>query len=121
MDQTLVGIYFTALIASTASAGIIHRIGHRIGLTDKPNARSSHRRITPKGGGVGILLAFVIVAITYYSHIWFWLPATVLSLLSLCSDRFEISPVARLTIQFAASMILLAGIGSVDVSPVTVR
>src|SRR3990172_12229084 len=44
-------------------AATISRIGHRLALIDNPNIRSSHSLPTPRGGGIGIWLAFVIIGL----------------------------------------------------------
>jgi len=44
-------------------AAIISRIGHRLALIDNPNIRSPHSLPTPRGGGIGIWLAFVIIGV----------------------------------------------------------
>jgi Fuc2NAc and GlcNAc transferase len=81
---------------------------------DHPNKRSSHHQPTPKGGGIGILAAFLICSLfTKISH-WFWFPALSISLLGLFSDRFEISPQPRLLIQFITAFFIIIGIGGLD-------
>ena len=50
-----------ALLSAAAVWGMI-----RVGAVDTPGARSSHTRPTPKGGGVGIVLAFLVgMAVLY--------------------------------------------------------
>jgi len=48
-------LYFVCFILAGAGAWIIGNYGHKLGLLDKPNERSSHRKATPKGSGIGIL------------------------------------------------------------------
>ncbi|HEY0181236.1 MAG TPA: undecaprenyl/decaprenyl-phosphate alpha-N-acetylglucosaminyl 1-phosphate transferase, partial [Rhodopila sp.] len=38
----------------------------RVGVMDTPGARSSHTRPTPKGGGVGIVAAFLVGIVVLY-------------------------------------------------------
>ncbi len=45
--------------------GQLIRLAPRIGLLDRPNARSSHTRVTPRGGGIGF-----VVAITLAIALW---------------------------------------------------
>jgi len=40
-------------------AWVISRWGPRLGVLDKANHRSSHQGVVPKGGGIGILAAFL--------------------------------------------------------------
>jgi len=81
-------LYLIGLILGGTGAWILNKWGYVFGLVDKPTDRRSHERPTPKGGGVGILAAF-------------------LALLSLLGDKIEISPKIRLPIQFIAALILV--------------
>ena len=81
-----------------------------MGLVDVPNSRSSHAVPTPKGGGIGILGAFLACAASFDLSPFFWGPIFVLSVVSLIGDRIDIHPVIRLIIQFGAAFIVLAGL-----------
>src|SRR4030066_893408 len=63
-------IIFIAIIFpflfSLFCAAAISRIGHRLALIDNPNIRSSHSLPTPRGGGIGIWLAFVIIGFFFF-------------------------------------------------------
>src|SRR4030066_1009586 len=60
-------IIFIAIILpflfSLFCAAAISRIGHRLALIDNPNIRISHSLPTPRGRGIGIWLAFVIIGL----------------------------------------------------------
>jgi len=77
---------------------------------DVPNERSSHEIAipVPKGGGIGILAAFVLGSIWLGISASFWLSATLLALLSFFGDRVDISPKLRLLVQFIAALTLLS-------------
>jgi UDP-N-acetylmuramyl pentapeptide phosphotransferase/UDP-N-acetylglucosamine-1-phosphate transferase len=53
-------------IFSLFCAATISKIGHRLALIDNPNIRSSHSLPTPRGGGIGIWLAFVIIGLFFF-------------------------------------------------------
>ncbi len=54
-----------ATLMALLSAGVV-RAMIRVAVMDQPDARKSHDRPTPKGGGVGIVVAFLVgVAILY--------------------------------------------------------
>ncbi len=57
----------------------ISRFGGRLGLMNHPKWKSSHVRVTPKGGGLGILAAFCAVSIWTGLPVWFWLATLILS------------------------------------------
>ena len=92
-----------------AGAWFISKYGHHFELLDKPNDRSSHSSATPKGGAVGILAAFILVSLFLKLPVTFWMPAAILSIVSFLGDRFDISPLFRLLLQFTASIVLLLG------------
>ena len=53
-------LYLASLLFGAAGAVLAARLGPGIGLLDQPKARSSHTVPTPKGGGVGLLAAFIV-------------------------------------------------------------
>jgi Fuc2NAc and GlcNAc transferase len=88
-----------SLGCGAAGAWAIMHWAPALGLLDRPNERSSHSRVTPKGGGIGILLAWVLAAVWLGIPWWFWLPLTFLSMISLIGDRLHLSQILRLAIQ----------------------
>ena len=89
------------------------RWGWRLGLVDRPSARSSHSRPTPKGGGIGIAAAFLLSAAWLGLPAPFWLPLGLLAGLSFRNDQVEIPPKLRLSAQFvlAGIMVVATGLG----------
>lgn len=61
----------------------------------------------PKGGGVGILGAFIMVCVLVNAPLHFWGPVFFLSLLSLFSDRNHLNPGLRLVVQFVVAVFFL--------------
>jgi UDP-N-acetylmuramyl pentapeptide phosphotransferase/UDP-N-acetylglucosamine-1-phosphate transferase len=55
-------LYLVSLILGGIGAWVINRWGYVFGLVDKPTDRSSHGSPTPKGGGIGILAAFILAS-----------------------------------------------------------
>jgi len=80
-----------------------------MGLLDRSNDRSSHKGVVPRGGGIGILVTFLLASWVLGLPLLFWISIGVISLLSFYGDRKEISPRVRLAIQFLAGILLLAG------------
>ena len=74
---------------------------------DTPNERSSHLVPTPKGGGMGILAAFLCVSLSLKINFFFFMPIVVVSLLGLVSDRLELGPVFRLCVQGCMSLVIV--------------
>jgi len=102
-------IYILCIGLSGAGAWLVGKFGHRLELLDKPNGRSSHRVATPKGGGIGILAGFIISALLLKVSVFLWIPATLLSVISLAGDRYHLPPLIRLIFQFTASFVFLFG------------
>ncbi len=101
-------LYTLCLILGAAGALLIGRYADKIGLIDAPNHRSSHSIPTPKGGGIGILIAFILLCVATHQSLLFILPVIVISLLGLFSDRIELSPLLRLFLQFCAAALIIS-------------
>lgn len=56
----LIIIFLLAFIASVALTGLLRRYALAASLLDIPNARSSHSLPTPRGGGVAIVIVFLL-------------------------------------------------------------
>jgi len=100
-------LYILCLAFGGVGAWFISRWGKRLGLLDRSNNRSSHRGVVPKGGGIGILAAFLIASFFIRIPSTFWIPATFLALFSLLGDKVDFSPKIRLPLQFIAALILV--------------
>jgi UDP-N-acetylmuramyl pentapeptide phosphotransferase/UDP-N-acetylglucosamine-1-phosphate transferase len=79
-----------AALVTWLLVGQLIRLAPRLGLLDRPNERSSHTRVTPRGGGIGF-----VVAIALGLAVWaVWgAPSTAAGDLQ---DGFGLGPAARL-------------------------
>lgn len=108
---------FLGLFLGGAGAWFMSRYAFSLGLVDFPNNRSSHSRPTPRGGGVGLLLTFLVVSSFFTcAPLSFWLPATFLALVSFFDDRLDLSPRVRLLFQFGAAATVVLGAGFNELS-----
>lgn len=104
------GYIVLGLFLGGAGAWLISRYGSYLGVVDVPNSRSSHTRPTPRGGGVGLLLTFMVVSLTVAGiPLSLWLPAAFLGLVSFFDDRLDLRPGTRLFFQFGAATIVVLG------------
>lgn len=103
-------LFLMASIIGGIGGWSVAKWGRRLSLLDRPNERSSHKGVVPKGGGIGILAAFFVCSIILSVPKSFWIPAVSLSLFSLWGDRSEIRARTRLLFQFVAGTTLLMGI-----------
>ena len=108
--MTGAALYFlTGLLLSIPCCILVPRYLARAGFLDLPGARSSHVRPTPKGGGVGLVVAFVWVAVVIGLPLFFWLPLLALAILSFVNDLRSLSAGVRLAAQFMAALLALGG------------
>ena len=92
-------------------ARAIQTYGYHFGIVDVPNERSSHHKIIPKGGGIGILAAFVFCSILSGLPKTFWVSGLGLALVSFVGDRLDITPKVRLMVQFGCGLVFLSSAG----------
>ena len=110
-DSALI-IFFSFTLSVICSA-FISRFGNKLSLIDKPSERSSHLRPTPRGGGIGIWLSFILIGIFIANNIIFTTIAGIAGLVGLLEDRFTISSKVRLAVQLALSfsaVIMFSGV-----------
>jgi UDP-N-acetylmuramyl pentapeptide phosphotransferase/UDP-N-acetylglucosamine-1-phosphate transferase len=58
--QSIAAYASGAAVVSAAVVALLVKLAPRIGLLDRPNGRSLHKNITPRGGGIGFVLAVAI-------------------------------------------------------------
>jgi Fuc2NAc and GlcNAc transferase len=88
-------------------AWLIASMPFRERLLDVPNERGSHTIPTPRGGGVGILAAFILAGLTLRIPTTFLFAAILISGVSFFGDYFRISVTFRLMIQIFSTGIFL--------------
>jgi UDP-N-acetylmuramyl pentapeptide phosphotransferase/UDP-N-acetylglucosamine-1-phosphate transferase len=85
-------------------------------LVDIPNDRSSHTQPTPRGGGLGFIIAFVITSWlscllptsqvnTPIELAWLWLILTPLATIGICDDRWSLPSTWRYLVQLLTATI----------------
>ena len=102
--STVALIIFLSFTLSVICSALISRYGHRLSLFDKPNERSSHLHPTPRGGGIGIWVSFIVIGIFLVKNVLLTIAAGLIGLLGLLEDRFTISSKLRLIVQLFLSM-----------------
>ena len=83
------------------------RIADKCNIIDKPNERSSHTRITLRGGGIifyfGVLPYFLT---SHFEYPWFMLALTLITFISFVDDIRSTSQVLRLVFHFSAMALM---------------
>ena len=80
MIFTIIGISITL---GSLGAWLIMNYGSWFGTNDIPNNRSSHVSAVPKGGGIGILMALIVVSNILSIPSGLWVSAAIISIISL--------------------------------------
>ena len=105
-----------SLISAAAASwmlldGLIPRLQQQ--LLDQPNARSSHRQPTPRGGGLAFVvvscLASLLALLLHPGSAAEWIPVQCLplALVGLLDDRFNLPAGLRYGVQLATAVLLL--------------
>ena len=108
---------------SLFATSLLARHGARLGLQDLPNARSSHQRPTPRGGGIAILAAFLVAlpwalpggAAAATPLAASLAAAVLLALVGLADDRFGLGLAVRLAAQSVAMLALLLALAHIAI------
>lgn len=120
-----VGLIAIVGLVSCLGTALVRRYALARGLMDTPNARSSHVLPTPRGGGVAIVLSFVLV-LPVLTHVLDVLPANALwallgggalvAVVGFIDDHRHIEARWRLLTHFAAAIWVLLWLGVPSVS-----
>jgi len=83
----------------------------KFGLIDIPNGRSSHNNHTPKGAGIGFVLAIVFISPFLYSsilkeYIWVFLAIFLVFIVGILDDRHDVSPKSKFVVIIIATFLL---------------
>ena len=100
-------LVLAAIFLGAFGAWFMARFAFAIGAIDAPNARSSHLTPTPRGGGLGILAAFLVSALSLSASWSLWVPAASLAVISFFDDRLDLSARFRLIAQCLAAFIAI--------------
>lgn len=98
------------LIAAWLATAMVLRHASVLGLVHQPNHRSSHTRITPHGGGLGIVIASCLLPLVYFlqgqvNPMILWVPALalIIAVTGLLDDIRNLS--ARLRLMFQSVVV----------------
>ena len=119
--------YFIIAIILLALELLYFKIASHYNIIDKPNHRSSHTKITLRGGGIIFPIAFVLYIVMSIIHrkewfvpeqFWsFGLGLFLLSTISFLDDILDLSTKLRLVFHFLSVVLLIYFLGLWDVLP----
>ena len=95
------------IFLSAVCSFVISKCGIKSAFIDKPNERSSHSTPTPRGGGIGMLLAFIVVGFLFIQNHAIVSVVGCAGILGLLEDRFTFSSQLRLFIQTILSILAI--------------
>ena len=99
--------YLIVLVLLFLAELFYFRIADEYNIIDKPNERSSHTRITLRGGGIifyfGVLAYFLT---NHFEYPWFMLALTLITLISFIDDVRSTSQALRLVFHFSAMALM---------------
>lgn len=119
-------LVFASFLLSLLSVALIkQRFSQH--LLDIPNERSSHTQPTPRGGGLGFIIAFALTSLSaaIFPHLpssshsqlvypnlsWLWLILTPLAIVGIIDDRRSVPAGLRYLVQLVVSGIAVACFG----------
>lgn len=101
-------LFFTLLLAEL----LYFRIAGKFNIIDKPNERSSHKRIVLRGGGIIFLIGVWIWSVIFrFQYPWFWVGLTLVALVSFIDDIRSLPDSVRLIVQFVAMFLMFYQFG----------
>lgn len=110
----------TALVISFFATPFVIRLAKKWGMIDDPKTHKHpkviHEYPVPRGGGLAIFIGIVISALLFLpadKHlVGILLGSTVIVILGLLDDKYDLNPHLRLLVQFlAAGIPIMAGVG----------
>ena len=101
-------MYYLIVLVLLFSAELFYfRIADKCNIIDKPNERSSHTRITLRGGGIIFYFGVLVYFLTnHYEYPWFILALTLITLISFIDDIRSTSQALRLVFHFSAMALM---------------
>jgi len=110
VSESLVWVALATTLAALLLVGLVREIAVRHGVLDHPTGRSSHAVATPRGGGLGVLLAALPICVWRASHppswpvLWTLAGAAIVAVVGWADDRQSLPVRARLAAHLVAAL-----------------
>jgi Fuc2NAc and GlcNAc transferase len=113
-------------LAALVLTGLVRRYALAANLLDVPNSRSSHTRVTPRGGGLAIVAALlaglvILAGLRVVPSQLAWaalIGGGLVAATGFLDDRGHVHPALRLAAHFAAAGVVLVALGGLPPLPV---
>ncbi|MGJ8745223.1 MraY family glycosyltransferase [Polaribacter sp.] len=100
--------YLLVLFVLIASSYLYLKLAKKYNIIDKPNERSSHTKITVRGGGIVFTIAIVLFyLLNNYQYPYFFTGVFIISVVSFLDDIYTLSSKLRFPFQFFAVFLIL--------------
>ena len=111
-----------ACVLTLALTPALRAAARRLGLLDRPNPRSSHQTVVPRGGGVAIALGSLGALALAGTGLGgratpVLLGAVALAAVGLCDDRFSLPAGVRVAAQLLVAFAVVFALGGLDRAP----
>lgn len=104
--------YLLVLVILIISSIVYLKLAVKYKIIDKPNQRSSHTKLTVRGGGIVFPIAvFLFFVLNDFQYPFFTIGVFILSIVSFLDDIYSLSSKLRFSIQFIGVLLLLYQIG----------
>jgi len=83
------------------------KVANHFNIIDRPNERSSHSKVTLRGGGIIFYFGVVIYFVkSDFQYPWFFVGLTLMTIVSFLDDIFTLSNKVRLFIHFSSVLLM---------------
>jgi len=104
----MINVLVVSFLISLFASFLVWKYGFIFGFVDIPNKRSSHKKITPRGGGIGVTLSLCFITLIYVKDLYgVILISVILSLFSLIDDRVNLPVFLRFIMELLSSIIVV--------------
>lgn len=99
--------YLIVFLLLLATELVYFRVADEFSIIDKPNERSSHSRVTIRGGGIIFVLGVMLYSLSnHFEYLWFVIGLMGIAGISFLDDIKGVTPVVRLFFHFIALWLL---------------
>ena len=99
--------YIIVLVLLFLTELFYFKLANKFNIIDKPNERSSHRKVTLRGGGIIFYFgALVYFLANHWEYPWFIVALTLITFISFVDDIHSTSQSLRLVFHFAAMVLM---------------
>lgn len=109
-------VYIITFIASLLSELGYFKLAKHFGIVDRPNERSSHKRVTLRGGGIIFFFGIIIYSLLFGFHYPLCFAGfLIIAVISFLDDIMTVRARYRIVFHFLAMLLMFADCGFYDI------